>query len=161
MSFEENQQRLVSKLLETAFAPIFFTFYIGLIVIGMPTSSTGVGDVFAYPAYETASSISLYTTGTWVGIFLIIHIAKSMLNSKFGDTFYEVIAGNGLFLGINLALYTYLAHYMFIMLAWKKVAQPLDLYPIASTFLVWLLVQLSVISTYLAFACCLGGGKGN
>lgn len=81
--------------------------------ICMPISLRGQGNIFAYPMYSDQVSLDLFTTGTWLGVFVVASIARNTLNKEFDATAFKWIAGKGL----NLSFYTYLSHMPFVLIS--------------------------------------------
>ena len=59
--------------------------------------------------------MALFVIGSWIGVFAVLYISRSTMNKEFNHTAYNYIAGPGL----NLALYTYLSHFTFVVIAAK------------------------------------------
>ena len=99
----------------------------------------------------------MFVVGTWVGIYAIIPASHYLLNSKFNDSFYEAVAGKGLFFGLNLCLYTYISHDPFVVIAVKYILIPLPVgIPVGWALLfTFLITQLFVVSSYYLVYCCL------
>lgn len=102
-------------------AVLFFVMY----AFCLPSNSEGQGNLFAYPLYTKGAQMNLFVIGTWVGLYGIMAIANKVLNSKFDESFYNAVAGGGLFAGCNLALYTYISHDPFVVIASKYIIKPL------------------------------------
>jgi len=75
--------------------------------------------LFYYPLYDNYTLQCLYTTGTWVFVFMIVWIMALIANDKFNPTFYKYFTG--------AALYAYLSHYFYIILLAALVVRPYKL----------------------------------
>jgi hypothetical protein len=94
------------EIMNSAKAPFVFGSTLLLLVVCEPSNYTGTGPIFVYPMYTDHYVQGLFTTGTWVWIYLLISLGETHLNDKFHAGCYDFVNGG--------SMYVYLMHYLFI-----------------------------------------------
>ena len=71
--------------------------------------------------------MNLYVVGTWLGVYFVVGLMERVLNDKFDEGIYDMVAGAGIISGVNLAIYTYISHFAFVVIAVRSVVMPLEM----------------------------------
>ena len=111
--------RTRNRIGKTAWAPIAVVFFIFLYALTTPSNYTQTGFLFFYPLYSDYAIQCLYTTGTWIWIYLMTWLMHYAANKKFNEYGYKLLAGS--------SLYAYLSHYFFIIVINVGIVRPYKL----------------------------------
>ena len=87
--------------------------------------------------------MSLYTTGTWMFVYMISWVMQHIANKKFDDYWYRVLSGS--------SLYAYLSHYFFILVIAVTIVRPFSIPFVPALFIEFILVNIVVIGSYMLF----------
>ena len=86
--------------------PLFIAATLLFYGVSQPYSSLDVGFMFFYPIYDDTRIQSLFTSGSWLGVFFLCWLLESELNKTFNKKVFKIV--------VNSSMYTYLAHDFFI-----------------------------------------------
>ena len=133
--------RTRNKLAKTVWAPLAVLFGILLYALSCPMNYSETGFLFFYPLYSDYTIQCLYTTGTWMWVYLVTWLMHYVANKKFNDTAYKLLAGS--------SLYAYLSHYLFIILIAVGIVRPykIDFFPALIVELV--LTNAAILISYM------------
>ena len=122
-------------------APVCLVGAVFVYGVTSPTNQSDVGQLWHYPLYTSHGLQSLYTTGTWLWVYLVVEIASRMINAKFNERIYKFVTES--------SLYAYLCHYFFITLVAVSVVRPLDLSFGAAVPISLTLTTLLIFGSYM------------
>lgn len=105
---EINQS--MKELRQTLLMPFSFLVFFVQYSFCCPTAHAGQGNVFFYPIYQSTEFQTIHITGTWFWVYAIFIITPEFLNNKFGNQWY------GYNLVVGSSMYTYVSHYMWMMI---------------------------------------------
>jgi len=115
-------------------------FAILLYALSSPTNYSQTGFLFFYPLYSDYTIQCLYTTGTWMWVYLVAWLMHYVANKKFNDTAYKYMAGS--------SLYAYLSHYFFIILIAVTIIRPYKIEFIPALFIEIILTNAAILLSY-------------
>ena len=135
--------RTRKEVAKTAVAPL--TIVVGVLIYSLssPQNYSSTGFLFFYPLYSDFTIMCLYTTGTWMFLYIISWIMQVIANKKFNDYAYRVLSGS--------SLYAYLSHYFFILVIAVTIIRPLSIPFVPALFIEFILVNAVVLLTYMFF----------
>ena len=136
--------RTRNKMAKTVWAPLLVLTCIFLYALSSPMNYSQTGFLFFYPLYSDYTIQCLYTTGTWMWIFLISWTLHAVANKKFNETAYKLLAGS--------SLYAYLSHYFFIIAIAVLVIRPYKMTFVPALITEIILTNLCILITYLIFS---------
>jgi len=126
---------------ETPMAPIAIVMAILIYSLTCPMNYSDMGHLFFYPLYSTYGLQCLYTTGTWLWVYLIIWLMAKIGNDKFNDKVYNYVSGS--------SLYAYLSHYFFILIISVMIIRPYKINFIPALFIMLFGTNLLIFITYV------------
>ena len=97
-----------SELAQTILCPLSIGMWYVLYSFTSPTNHSDTGFMFYYPIYYKFTYQSLYTTGTWQWIYMLVWLMEATSNQKYNDKLYDLIVGS--------SMWAYISHYFFIVL---------------------------------------------
>jgi len=135
--------RCRKRMGRTLFAPFSIVFGALLYALSSPQNYKETGFLFFYPLYSDYSIQCLYTSGTWLWLYVIAWTMERVGNSKFNKNVYKFFVGN--------SLYAYLSHYFWIILIAVGIIRPYKMDFIPGLVVMLLLVNLLIAVTYAPF----------
>ena len=129
-----------NKASKTVWAPLCVLFAILLYALSSPTVYSQTGFLFFYPLYSDYTIQCLYTTGTWMWIYITAWLMQYVANKKFNETAYKFLAGS--------SLYAYLSHYFFIILIAVGIVRPYKIEFIPALFLEVFATNACILISY-------------
>lgn len=129
-----------NKVGMTVWAPLCVLFAILLYALSSPMNYSETGFLFFYPLYSDYTIQCLYTTGTWMWVYVITWLMQYAANKKFNDTAYKYICGS--------ALYAYLSHYLWIILIAVFIIRPYKIDFLPAVFIEVFLTNFAILFTY-------------
>jgi hypothetical protein len=122
-----------------------FAIVVGVLIYSLssPQNYSSTGFLFFYPLYSDFTIMCLYTTGTWMFLYIISWIMQVIANKKFNDYAYRVLSGS--------SLYAYLSHYFFILVIAVTIIRPLSIPFVPALFIEFILVNAVVLLSYMLF----------
>jgi hypothetical protein len=90
--------------------------------------------------YSDYTIQSLYTTGTWMWIYITAWLMQYVANKKFNDTAYKYMAGS--------SLYAYLSHYFFIIVIAVGIVRPYKIEFVPALFLEVIGTNVCILTSY-------------
>ena len=102
-----NHMKTGHAINAAAIALITFTAFT-VYILTFPSNSDGQGALNMYPLYTTLYQMSMYTTGTWLWIYILSWLGKTFFNQKPSDFCVTLL---------DSSFYLYLSHYTFLMFA--------------------------------------------
>ena len=132
------------KVAKTVWAPLALPIFIFMYALSCPQNYTQTGFLFFYPLYSDYSIQCLYTTGTWLWLYVVTWMMYEFANKKFNDTAYNLLAGS--------SLYAYVSHYLFIILIAVLIIRPYKISFIPALFLNIILTNAVILGSYALFA---------
>jgi len=133
--------RTRNRIGNTAWAPISVVAFIFLYALCAPSNYTQTGFLFFYPLYSDYTIQCLYTTGTWIWIYMMTWIMHYAANKKFSERGYKLLAGS--------SLYAYLSHYFFIIVIAVGVIRPYKIDFLPALFIVFVLTNAMIFVSYI------------
>jgi hypothetical protein len=130
-----------NELTDSIVSPLAMVGFLFLYSLTSPMVYTGVGHLFFYPLYSTYGLQCLYTTGTWIWVYMIIWVMALIANDRFHKPTYNLICGS--------SLYAYLSHYFFILIISVMVVRPYKLGFIPALFLMLFGTFFLIYATYI------------
>jgi hypothetical protein len=135
--------RTRKELSKTAVAPLTIFAAALIYALSSPQNYSNTGFLFFYPLFGDFTIMSLYTTGTWMFVFMISWVMHDLANKKFNDYAYRVLSGS--------SLYAYLSHYFFILVIAVTIIRPLGIPFVPAIFIEFILVNVVVFGSYMLF----------
>lgn len=140
MCYWKQMLKKRGEMSDTVMAPIGLVCFILMYSITSPMVYHNMGHLFFYPLYSTYGLQCLYTTGTWIWVYLIIWMMAKVGNEKFNDTVYTYVCG--------ASLYAYVSHYFFILILSVLVVRPYKITFIPALFIMLFGTFLLIFLTY-------------
>ena len=125
----KNMLRTRKYLSNTVLAPLMIVIVLFIYSLTSPQNYSQTGFLFFYPLYTDYTIQCLYTTGTWMWLYIVTWLMHAFANKKFNDTTYKLLAGS--------SLYAYLSHYFFIIIIAVLLIRPYKI-----TFLPALILEI-------------------
>lgn len=135
--------RCRKRMARTLFAPFSIVFGVLLYSLSSPQNYKETGFLFFYPLYSDYSIQCLYTSGTWLWVYVISWTMERVANKKFNKLVYKFFVGN--------SLYAYLSHYFWIILIAVGIIRPYKMEFLPGLAVMLLLVNLLIAVTYAPF----------
>jgi hypothetical protein len=129
-----------NKTSKTVWAPLMVLAAILLYALSSPMNYTQTGFLFFYPLYSDYTIQCLYTSGTWMWVYIVAWMMHSVANKKFNETLYKLLTGS--------SLYAYLSHYLFIILIAVGIVRPYKIDFIPALIIEVLLTNLAILISY-------------
>lgn len=98
------------------------------------------GFIFYYPLYSEILEKCIYTTGTWMWIYVFYWVGETIMNQRFNPKVYAAVC--------EPAMWTYISHYTWVMIGVVFVIKPLDLPILAAVPFAWLMAEIMVYASY-------------
>jgi len=133
--------RTRNKLAQTVAAPAIVLIAILLYSLSTPSNYSETGFLFFYPLYSDYSIQCLYTSGTWMWVFLVVWTMAAFANKMFNETTYKLLTGS--------SLYAYLSHYFFIILIAVMIIRPYKITFIPALIIEIVLTNSAILISYI------------
>lgn len=137
----KNMLRTRKYLSNTVLAPLCIVCVLFLYSLTSPQNYSQTGFLFFYPLYTDYTIQCLYTTGTWMWVYIVTWLMHAFANKKFNDTTYKLLAGS--------SLYAYLSHYFFIIMIAVLLIRPYKITFIPALMLEIVLTNGIILLSYL------------
>jgi len=85
----------------------------------------------------------MYTTGTWVWVYVITWMMHAFANKKFNETTYKYVTGS--------SMYAYVSHYFFIIMIAVLIIRPYKITFLPALFLNIFLTNFVIMLSYVFF----------
>jgi hypothetical protein len=115
--------------------------FLFLYAMSCPMNYTQTGFLFFYPLFTDFTIQCLYTTGTWVWIYVITWTMHSFANKKFNETTFNLITGS--------SMYAYVSHYFFIIMIAVLIIRPYKITFLPALFLNIFLTNGIILISYI------------
>jgi hypothetical protein len=102
---------------------------------------TETGFLFFYPLYTDYTIQCLYTTGTWVWVYVITWMMHAFANKEFNKTTYKLVTGS--------SMYAYVSHYFFIIMIAVLIIRPYKITFLPALFLNIFLTNAVILLSYI------------
>jgi len=129
------------ELADSIITPLAIGGMILLYSISSPMVYSNMGHLFFYPLYADYTLQCLYTTGTWMWVYMIVWLMAKFANDKFNATVYNFVSG--------ASLYAYVSHYFFILILSVMIIRPYKIGFIPALFIMIFGTALLILITYL------------
>lgn len=117
--YSEDLQYSFDYYSKTALMPFMFMLWGLNASVFSPLAYKDENFLFFYPLYNPTWMQSLYTSGSFYIVYLLVWYARKILNHKFNETAYNVfVAGS---------MWAYLTHYFWIIVCVTYVVRPYKL----------------------------------
>jgi hypothetical protein len=141
--------RALKDFTDNLIFPFWMTFVVSFYSMSQPGNYTETGFLFFYPIYKTRSLMGLFSSGSWMIVYMLICSMHHCSNKKYVPIWYDRVNDSSLF--------TYLIHDLFIHIMLSKVFYPATLNNQISVGLfecvitVFIFVEATSFSIYLGF----------
>lgn len=139
----KQMMRTRNSLSTTVLAPACIVIFLFLYAVSSPMNYTQTGFLFFYPLYTDYTIQCLYTTGTWVWVYVITWSMHAFSNKEFNKTTYKLVTGS--------SMYAYVSHYFFIIMIAVLIIRPYKMTFLPALFLNIFLTNALIILSYLFF----------
>ena len=133
--------RTRNYLADTIAAPIAMLAFILLYSLSSPQNYSDTGFLFFYPLYGDWSVQCLYTSGTWMWVFVVTWLMHAFANKEFNATSYKLLTGS--------SLYAYISHYFFIIIIAVMIIRPYKITFLPALVLEIVLTNATIIVSYI------------
>lgn len=127
----------------TVLAPSMIVIFLFLYAVSCPMNYTQTGFLFFYPLYTDYTIQCMYTTGTWVWVYLVTWIMHAFCNKEFNKSAYKLITGS--------SMYAYVSHYFFIIMIAVLIIRPYKITFLPALFINIFLTNGFIILSYVFF----------
>jgi len=128
-------------IMDSAFAAFSGGLFLLAYAITCPTNYSAVGGLWYYPLMTAYSQQCFYSTGTWLWLYATTWYMEQNANKQFNPTLYHIVCDS--------ALWTYVSHYLWIMLLVTCITRPLGFSQPAALFVLFFGTHALCYSTYL------------
>lgn len=139
----KQMMRTRQYLGNTVLAPSMIVIFLFLYAVSCPMNYTQTGFLFFYPLYTDYTIQCMYTTGTWVWVYLVTWIMHAFCNKEFNKTTYKLITGS--------SMYAYVSHYFFIIMIAVLIIRPYKITFLPALFINIFLTNGFIILSYVFF----------
>lgn len=139
----KQMMRTRKELSNTVLAPACIVVFLFLYAVSSPMNYTQTGFLFFYPLYTDYTIQCLYTTGTWVWVYVVTWMMHAFANKEFNKTTYKYITGS--------SMYAYVSHYFFIIMIAVLIIRPYKITFLPALFLNIFLTNGLILLSYVFF----------
>ena len=128
-------------IMDSAFAAFSGGLFLLAYAVTCPTNYSAVGGLWYYPLMTAYGQQCFYSTGTWLWLYATTWYMEQNANKQFNPKLYHVVCDS--------ALWTYVSHYLWIMLLVVCITRPLGFSQPAALFVLFFGTHAVCYSTYL------------